>query len=146
MNPAGRHSAWTEPRRRTAVAVLSLAMVFASAFFPREIVLCIEPAGHVRLEDPMARAECSTAHDQRLYAGDATQSRLVSPPCADLPVLLGASDIPPSKLGFSPPMVQAFRLAVIPAATVAVRARSAQRPAPTVSSELQRLRSTILLV
>ena len=146
MNPADRHSAWMGPRRRTAVAVLSLAMVFVSVFFPREIVLCVEPAGYVHLEDRVAQARCHAAHDQRLYAGDITRSRLVSAPCADLPVLLGASNIPPSRLAISPPIVQTFRLAIIPAATVAVRARSTQRPAPAASIELQRLRSTILLV
>ena len=99
-----------------AVAVLSLAMVFVSVFFPREIVLCVEPAGYMHLEDPVAQALCHAARAQRLYAGDATQSRLVSAPCADLPVLLGASSIPPSRLVCSPPTVQGFRLAIIPAA------------------------------
>jgi hypothetical protein len=121
-------------------------MVFVSVFFPREIVLCVEPAGYVHLEDPVAQARCHAARDQRLYAGDATSSRLVSAPCADLPVLLGASSIPPSRLVCSPPTVQAFRVALIPAAILSVRARSTQRPAPAASIELQRLRSTILLV
>jgi len=146
LNPADRHSAWMRPRRRTAIAALSLVVVFVSVFLPREIVLCVEPAGYVHLEDPVAQARCHAARNQQLYAGGATQSRLVSPPCADLPVLLGASSIPPSRLVCSPPTVQAFRVALIPAASVALRARSTHRPAPAASIELQLLRSTILLV
>lgn len=108
------------------------------------MVLCVEPGGQARLEDPVERARChATQEPSPVGAGAA--SFLANPPCTDVPVVLGTSEPPSTRVEQSPPSSAPFLLAVaLPRLGLAVhRPRGGQ--APVTSPELERLRSIVLL-